>query len=77
MSVPDPAQLGKDLNACRSYISRNVKKVATLEGEKREKLMVKLAERVQTLQKHQAEVKEETRKELEKLGLWNENNGNA
>ena len=69
--VPDPAQLGKDLNACRSYISRNVKKVATLEEKKREALMAKLAERVQTLQKHHAEVKEETRKELEKLGLWN------
>ena len=76
-TIPEPAELAKDLNACRSYLSRNVKKVATLEGKKREELLAKLAERVQTLQKHNADIKESTRKELEKLGLLNEDKGNA
>jgi hypothetical protein len=72
---PDPNSIAKDLNACRSFISRNVKKVAALEGAKKEKLIVKLAERVATLQKHKAEISEATRAELINLGLLDENNG--
>ncbi len=71
-TIPAPAELAKELNACRSYLSRNVKKVATLEGKKREELLAKLAERVQTLQKHNAEIKESTRNELVKIGLISE-----
>lgn len=65
----DPMEVGKELNACRSYLSRNVKKLAGLEGKKRDALMAKLDERVKTLQKHNAEIKDSTRKELVELGL--------
>nr|WP_321357192.1 hypothetical protein [uncultured Draconibacterium sp.] len=65
----------KDVNAARSYLSRNLKKVADLEGDKRDKLIVKLKERVAVLVAHKAEIKEETRVELVKLGLL-EDNGN-
>ena len=67
--MTDPMEIGKELNACRSYLSRNVKKVAGLKGEKREKLLAKLAERVEILQKHKAEIKDATRMELAELGL--------
>jgi hypothetical protein len=65
----------KDVNAARSYLSRNLKKVAELEGDKREKLVAKLKERVDVIVKHKAEIKEETRVELVKFGLL-EDNGN-
>jgi len=65
----------KDVNAARSYLSRNLKKIADLEGDKREKLIAKLKERVAVLVAHKAEIKEETRVELVKLGLL-EDNGN-
>ena len=74
---PESSQMQdlKDVNAARSYLSRNLKKVAGLEGEKRESLMAKLKERVDSLIQHNAEIKEETRVELVKLGLL-EDNGN-
>ncbi|WP_319228413.1 hypothetical protein [Draconibacterium orientale] len=65
----------KEVNAARSYLSRYVKKVEALDGEKREKLIAKLKDRVAVLEKHNAEIKEDTRVELVKLGLL-EDNGN-
>ena len=70
---PAAIDVAKDLNACRSYLSRNLGKLARLEGKKREVLMAKIAERVATLQKHNAEISEATRAELVKLGMLNEN----
>ncbi|NQU52430.1 MAG: hypothetical protein HQ522_07810 [Bacteroidetes bacterium] len=72
----DTTQVTKDVNAARSYLSRNVKKVAGLEGKKQEDLLKKLTERVAILQQHNAEIKKSTREELVKLGLLNEDNGN-
>lgn len=69
----DPNVIAKELNACRSFISRNAKKVATLDAAKQDTLLKKLAERVATLKKYNAEIKEETRLELVKLGLLDEN----
>ena len=69
-------QLAKDLNACRSYISRNIKKVGSLEGEAKTKLLGKLKERVDLLVLHKADIMGSTRDELIKIGLLNENNGN-
>ncbi len=65
----------KDINAARSYLSRNVKKVDKLEGEKKDILLKKLADRVAILQKHKAEISRETTAELVKLGLL-EDKGN-
>lgn len=75
--IPTPAELAKDLNACRSFISRNIQKVATLEGKKKEELLKKLAERTAVLLKYNAEMREETRAELVKLELLDENRGNS
>jgi hypothetical protein len=69
-----PAEQAKELNACRSFISRNITKVAGLDGTKREELLKKLAERVATLWKYNAEIKEDTRAELAKLGLMTDEN---
>jgi hypothetical protein len=74
--ITDPNEIAKDLNACRSFISRNLKNVAKLEGEKKEKLLKKLAERVATLQKHKADISGATKANLVELGLLDEDSGN-
>ena len=65
----DVAEITKEINAARSYLSRNVKGAQKLEGVKREQMMDKLKIRLELLQKHKAEIKEATRKELFKVGL--------
>lgn len=73
--IADPNEIAKELNACRSYLSRNVKKVAALEGEKQQAMLKKLAQKVATLQKHKAEISETTRANLVELGLLDEDSG--
>ena len=62
----------KAINAARSYLSRNVKSLETLKGVEREKMLDKLKQRIQLLQKNQATIKDKTRVELIKHGLINE-----
>jgi len=68
----DAAEIAKEINAARSYLSRNVRGYAKLKGDKREKMFDNLKERVDVLKKHKAEIKKETREELFKIGLFTE-----
>lgn len=71
----DAAEVAKEINAARSYLSRNVKGAEKLTGEKREKMLDNLRQRLDVLQKHKADLKPETRHEIFKLGLitdWRE-----
>lgn len=65
----EAAEITKEINAARSYLSRNVKGVEKLKGVKRDQMIDKLKMRLDLLQKHKAEIKEATRKELFKIGL--------
>jgi hypothetical protein len=65
----DPLSIMKEVNAARTFVSRNLQKVQTLEGTKRETLIAKLRERYLSLVNLKADIDPETKQELQKLGI--------
>jgi hypothetical protein len=63
----------KQINAARTYISREVKKVAKLEGEKRKKKVDAIIERIMILKKHNAKINDKTLQKLIELEIMDLN----
>ena len=74
--TPEEVEAYKEINAARSYLSRNVTGTEKLEGAKLEKRIAELKDRYAVLVKHNATVKPTTKEALVKLGIINENPGN-
>lgn len=65
----DVFEISKEINACRSYISRNVPELARLDPKKKEKRTAEVIARINKLIEHSAPVSKETFKILLKNGL--------
>ncbi len=62
-------EISKEINACRSYISRSINEMGKLDGEKKLKRTSEVQVRIARLITLQAPVKKETRKALFSLGI--------